>query len=85
MTIRVRAPTATLLCAGAALAADAVFGSGRIWPDNKGATLMPSRANPARSFSWRTAGGRRTTPIQWEGDKPILKWMHEWSLQFFNR
>ena len=24
-------------------------------------------------------------PIQWEGDKPILKWMDEWSLQFFNR
>ena len=23
-------------------------------------------------------------PIQWDGDKPILKWMDEWSLQFFN-
>ena len=23
-------------------------------------------------------------PIQWEGDKPILKWMDEWSLEFFN-
>ena len=23
-------------------------------------------------------------PIQWEGDKPILKWTDEWSLQFFN-
>jgi hypothetical protein len=23
-------------------------------------------------------------PIQWEGDKPVLKWMDEWSLKFFD-
>jgi hypothetical protein len=23
-------------------------------------------------------------PIQWEGDKPVLKWMDEWPIQFFN-
>ncbi|MDR0533649.1 MAG: glycoside hydrolase family 43 protein [Verrucomicrobiales bacterium] len=24
-------------------------------------------------------------PIQWEGDKPVLKWLDEWSLDFFER
>ena len=36
MTTRIRVLTATLLCAVAALAADAVFRPGQLWPDNNG-------------------------------------------------